>query len=523
MRGKDMATQAADSGNRTPSAGTKRKVLRGLGLGAVLLIGFMLARAVASGPAPAAAPPAAVVAIPETAAERLAGAVRIPTIAHENPAGFDGQAFRDLHAYLRRVFPRVHRELRTEAVAEHSLLYTWPGREASAEPILLMGHLDVVPIEPGTEKQWQQPPFSGRIADGFVWGRGAIDNKSAVVGILEAAEMLLAEGFSPNRTIYVAFGHDEEVGGTQGARRIAELLKSRGVRLGFVLDEGGVIGEGLLPGVSPPVAMVGIAEKGFATIELTTKTSGGHSSLPPKQSAVGILSAAIARLEKHQMPARLEAPTRQLFERVAPEFGFAKRVVFANLWLTKPLVVRQLEATPTTNAMVRTTTAATIFHAGTKDNVLPTQARAAINFRILPGDSVAAVVDHVRRVVDDPRIEVRGGGRFTAEPSAVSSTKSDSFRILERTIQSTTPGAIVAPYQVVVVTDARHFAALGSNIFRFLPLRLTASDTARMHGANERVSVKDYEAAIRFYRQLIVNASQHSGGRYAALDTRKEL
>jgi carboxypeptidase PM20D1 len=512
-----MMTQAAHR-SRTTSTGTKRKVLRGLFLGALLLIGFVLVRTVASSPAPTAAPPAALVAIAETAAERLAGAVRVPTIAHEDPAAFDREAFRDLHAYLNRAFPRVHRALRTETVGEHSLLYTWPGKNASAEPILPMGHLDVVPIEPGTEKQWQQPPFSGRIVDGFIWGRGAIDNKSAVLGILEAVEMLLAEGFTPNRTLYLAFGHDEEVGGTHGARQIAELLKSRGVRLAMVLDEGGVIGDGLLPGVSLPVAMVGIAEKGFATIDLTTKTSGGHSSLPPKQSAVGILSAAIARLEKHQMPARLEAPTRQMLERVAPEFGFANRVVFANLWLTKPLVVRQLEATATTNAMVRTTTAATIFQAGTKDNVLPTQARAAINFRILPGDSVAAVVEHVRRVVNDPRVEVRGGGRFIAEPSAVSSTKSEEFRLLERTIRSTTPGAIVAPYQVVVVTDARYFAALSSNIFRFLPLRLTPVDTARMHGANERVRVKDYEAAIRFYRQLLVNANDHADRQYAALD-----
>ena len=439
----------------------------------------------------------------EGAAERLAAAVRLRTIANVDPTAFDAASFENLHAHLRRSFPLVHARLLRETVSDFSLLYTWQGTAPAADPVLLMGHLDVVPIEPGTEQQWQEPPFSGRISDGYIWGRGAIDNKSAVVGILEAVEMLLREGFRPKNTVYLAFGHDEEVGGTHGARRIAELLARRGVKLRMVLDEGGVIGDGLLPGIAAPVAMVGIAEKGFATVELRSRTPGGHSSLPPSQSAVGILSAAIARLEDEQMLARLESPTRQLLERVTPEFGFGKRFVFSNLWFTEPMVLRQLQRAPTTNAMVRTTTAATLFHAGTKDNVLPTQASAAINFRILPGDSIASVLEHVRSVVNDRRIEVRQAGRFVAEPSQISSTRSEPFRALERTIQGTMPGTIVAPFQVVVVTDARHFAPLSDNIFRFLPLRLGPEDTSRMHGANERIGVREYETAIRFYRNLL--------------------
>jgi carboxypeptidase PM20D1 len=264
------------------------------------------------------------VAIPDGAAGRLAGSLRIQTISSEDPAAFDPRTFSALHRYLQTAFPRVHARLARETVGTHSLLYTWPGSDASLNPILLIGHLDVVPVEPGTQKQWQHDPFGGRIADGFIWGRGAIDNKSAVVGTLEAVEMLLAEDFRPVRTVYLAYGHDEEVGGAAGARQIAALLKARGVELETVLDEGGVIGDGILPGIAEPVALVGIAEKGFVTIELSTRMAGGHSSLPPRQSAVGILSAAVARLEANPMAARLEGPDTPTIRADRPKFpGYA--------------------------------------------------------------------------------------------------------------------------------------------------------------------------------------------------------
>ena len=275
----------------------------------------------------------------------------------------------------------------------------------------------------------------------------------------------------------------------------------------MVLDEGGVIGDGVLAGIQEPVALVGIAEKGFVTIELTARTAGGHSSLPPAQSAVGMVSAAVARLEQNPMPARLDGPTRQMFDQVGPEFPMLQRALFANLWLTRPVLIRRLQQTPTTNAMVRTTTAATMFQAGTKDNVLPTHARALVNFRILPGDSIRTVTEHVSRVVEDDRIEITVGGRFSAEPSRVSRIDSDAFRTLQRTIRSIVPDAVVAPYLVVVVTDARHYADLSENIFRFLPLRLSSDDLKRMHGIDERVGIRDYEMAIRTYRQLVVNAA----------------
>jgi carboxypeptidase PM20D1 len=276
----------------------------------------------------------------------------------------------------------------------------------------------------------------------------------------------------------------------------------------MVLDEGGVIGDGVLPGITAPVALVGIAEKGFVTVELSARVPGGHSSLPPRQGAVGIVSAAIAKLDENPMPARLEGPTQELFNRIGPRFPMAQRAAFANLWLTRPLVTRQLENRPATNAMVRTTTAPTIFQAGTKDNVLPSYAKALINFRILPGDSIASVVEHVKRVIRDDRVDVKVGGRFSAEPSGVSSTMSAAFLSVERSIRSITPDVVVAPYLVIVVTDARHYSSLSSNVFRFLPLRLTSLDLERMHGVNERIGVAEYERAIRTYRQIIIDTSR---------------
>jgi carboxypeptidase PM20D1 len=446
------------------------------------------------------------IVISEGAASRLAGAVRIPTISHADSAAFDAAAFNAIHDYLEKQFPRAHAEMLREKVG-YSLLYTWRGSNPSLQPILLMGHLDVVPVEEATAGKWEQAPFGGALAGGFVWGRGAIDNKATITGTLEAVEILITKGFRPKRTIHFAFGHDEEVGGMGGARKIAELLKQRGVRLEMVLDEGGVVGDGIMPGIRAPTALVGVAEKGFVSVELIARSSGGHSSLPPRQSAIGILSAAIARIEDSPMPARIEGATKQMFARIAPHFSPVQRTVFANLWLTRPLVLRKLEETATTNAMIRTTTAVTIFQAGTKENVLPTEARAVINFRILPGDSIADVLQHVRTVVDDARVAVKPAASFSAEPSAISPTDSESFRTIERTVRSLTPEAIVAPYLVVVVTDSRFYAGLTDNVYRFLPVRMAPADLPRMHGINERLAVSDYEWAIRFYHELIRNAA----------------
>ncbi len=452
--------------------------------------------------APAAPPPPPIDA---AAIERLAGAVRFPTVSNEG-GQYDAAAFDGLADYLQRSFPRTHAALTREAVAGHSLLYSWRGRDPSLEPILLAAHMDVVPVEAGTDAKWTHPPFAGVAADGFVWGRGAWDDKSAVVAILEAVERKLAAGWQPARTVYLAFGHDEEVGG-RGAQAIAALLKSRGVRLGLVLDEGSMVLKDMLPGVEPAVALIGIAEKGYASVELTTTAEGGHSSMPSGDNAIVRLAGAVERLAANPFPARMIAPLAGTLDRTGPAMDLPMRVVLANRWLTEPLVLRTLGGTPSGSAAVRTTTAPTLFNAGTKANVLPQSARAVVNHRLLPGDSVADVVARDRHVVDDPKVVVRALPD-ARDPSKVSPTDGDAYAAVERATARIFPDAIVAPSLVIAGTDARHYEPVASAIYRFLPVRASPAELTRFHGTDERIAVADYARAIAFYGALLDEAAR---------------
>lgn len=439
------------------------------------------------------------------AAERLAAALRIPTVSHGDTARSDAAAFAALHAHLAGAFPRVHATLRREEVVRGAVLYTWPGSDPALAPVVLMGHLDVVPVEPGTDSAWTRPPFGGEIADGFVWGRGALDDKAGVLGILEAVEALLAGGFTPRRTVHLAFGGDEEVGGA-GARGIAALLRARGIRPELVLDEGGVVTEGIVPGVAGRVALIGIAEKGYLDVEITARDRGGHSSMPPRVTAVGRVSRAVTALEDHPLRAELGGTTGRFLDYLGPEMPFGMRVVMANRWLFGPAVRWQMSASPSTDAGIRTTTAPTMLQGSEKANVLASRARAVVNFRLRPGERIADVMEHVRRVVDDPALELRPVGP-QAEPSPISSTDSEAWRALNRSIRQVYPEAVVAPYLVVGATDARHFAGLSRNVYRFLPVVMRSEDLGRMHGTDERIAVDGYRRAVRFYAQLLRNTA----------------
>jgi len=439
------------------------------------------------------------------AAQRLAEAVRFKTVAPAQPDQLDAKPLLALHEFLRASFPGVHRALRREVVNDHSLLYTWPGNAATRKPILLMAHLDVVPVESAAEREWIEPPFSGRIADGYIWGRGSIDDKSAVLGILEAVEYLVQANARPARTVYLAFGHDEESRGHDGAERIAAVLKARGIAVEYVLDEGMVIGERLVPGVRAPVALVGTAEKGWLTIELSAGGAGGHASMPPAHTAIGLLATALHRIEAHPLPAALKPPVTDLFAAVTREMPFLQRMLFANLWMFSPLIVRRLAAAPASNAIVRTTTAVTVVQGGTRDNVLPKAATALVNFRILPGETAAKVMQSIRGIVNDPRIELRLIKQ--EEPSAVSTTASASYRMIATTIRQVFPGVLVAPALAVVRTDSSHFLDISDAVYRFRPLRFTAEDLTRIHGVNERLAVDAYAGLVRFYIELLRNSA----------------
>ena len=442
-----------------------------------------------------------------SSAARLARAVTFKTVSYQDPAYFDASEFDGLIAFLESAFPKVHSTLKKETVGGWSLLYTWEGSDESLKPIILMGHIDVVPVVEGTEKDWVQGPFEGVIQDGMLYGRGTLDDKVNVLAALEATELLLAEGAQPKRTVYLAFGHDEEIGGADGAVAIAELLKSRGVEAAFVLDEGGAVISGAFPGLDTPVASVGVAEKGYLSVELSVETEGGHSSQPPRETAIGILSGAIHRLETHQMPGGLGPLVLNMLDHIGPEMNLGMRTVIANLWLFEPLVESQLGASPLMNAFMRTTTAPTIFSAGVKDNVLPPEAMATVNFRILPGDTREDVVDHIRKVVNDERVTIRPLMEFSNDPSAVSPAEGWAFETITRSIREVLPEVVVTPYLVIAATDARHYGIVSNNVYRFSPMELKGEDLARIHGTNERISIENYGRMIRFYHRLIQNAA----------------
>ena len=434
--------------------------------------------------------------------DRLANAIQFRTISSLDPARAANEEFERFHEFLSEAFPQVRTQLKREIIGGHSLLYSWPGRDRALKPVLLMAHMDVVPAVDGG---WRHAPFSGAIADGYVWGRGAMDDKSSLMAILEAVEHLLRDGFVPARTIYLAFGHDEEVGGHRGAAKIAQLLRARDVQLEFVLDEGLNVVDGIIPGITAPVALVGIAEKGYVSLRLAVETAGGHSSVPPARTAIGIISRALHRLETTRFRSRLSGPTRRMFEFLGPEMNWLNKLALANLWLFAPFIKKQMAQSPLTNAAIRTTLAPTLFHAGVADNVLPANASAVVNLRLLPGDTIAAVVAQVRRVISEPRIKITPLP-LQMEASPVSEVATPGFELIQRTTHQIVPEALLAPALLVAATDSRHYAGLTKNIFRFLPITVGPEDTRRYHGTDERIAARDYERLVRFYAQLIRNA-----------------
>ena len=453
-------------------------------------------------------PPAPVVAVDEkTVAETLAGAVRFKTVSSATDPDLNRDQFLALHEYLQRRFPRVHAALRREVVGGLALLYTWPGKDAQAAPIAFLAHQDVVPIEPGTESRWTSPPFAGEIKDGYVWGRGTWDDKGNLIAQLEAIEMLIAAGFQPRQTLYIIAGADEEVAGRRGAAQIAQLLAQRHIKPEFMVDEGLFIGQGFIDGIDGPVAVVGMAEKGYLSVALKARGVPGHSSAPPApgKTSIAILSEALKRLDERQMPARLQGVARESLETLAPELGGVQRALLSNLWLFKPLVESQSQRSVAMNSMLRTTTALTIVQAGNKENVIPQEASAVVNFRILPGDTRDAVMRHVREVAGaDVEVSELAG---SVEPTTVSSSSAPSFQLLQRTLRSLFPEVVVAPGLYTAGSDSHHFAGLSDNIYRFTPVRVKPEDLPRLHGTNERIATANLAELVRFYHQLIRNAS----------------
>ncbi|NML48319.1 M20 family peptidase [Ramlibacter sp. G-1-2-2] len=482
-----------------------KRIFLALAAVVLLLVAALAINTLRQGSRQLQVPAAAPFAIDRAAlADKLAGAIRIRTVSGPDEKRADPARFQELHAYLAQRFPLVHARLKREEVDGVHLLYTWPGTDPSAKGIALMAHQDVVPIAPGTEGQWQQPPFDGVVKDGYVWGRGTWDDKGNLVAELEAVEQLLAAGFQPRQTVYIVSGADEELGG-DGARKIAQLLQDRKVRLEFVIDEGLVLTHGIFPGVQAPVAPIGVAEKGYMSVELKAKSAPGHSSMPPPAGTGSIaqVSAALSRLDTQQMPASMNGVAREMFETLAPEMSGLQRVALSNLWLFGPVVQAQMERSGSMNSTLRTTTALTMVHAGNKDNVLPPDATGTVNFRILPGDTRESVLAHVREVAG-PGIAVRELPS-SYDPTPVTPTASTGYQAVNRAVRAVFPGTVVVPALYVAGSDSRSFVPIADNIFRFCPVRAGPEDLSRLHGTNERISVQNLAELAQFYQQLLRN------------------
>ena len=431
--------------------------------------------------------------IPAQVYQNLSRAVRFQTVSHSEESVPDSAAFNGFHRFLSQSFPLLHQNLQLEKINEYSLLYTWKGTQPDKKPIILMSHQDVVPVDQPTIDKWEAGPFEGKITDSHIIGRGTMDDKSSLMAVMESVEMLLQEGFAPSQTIYLAFGHDEEVGGKNGAAQIASYLKKKGIKAAMTLDEGGFLAEKMVPGIEPPVAMVNLAEKGFASFRLIVETNGGHSSSPPRDNTIGMLAQAIVDLENNQLPYKLVKPVDYQLEYMGAELPFFKRMAFANPWLFKSPILKALNS--------HTTTAPTIIGGGVKNNVIPTTAEATINFRILPGESIETVREHIEATISDKiRVETVG---FLTNPSPVSGIDSEAYNNLEQTIRSVFPNSIVVPGLVGGGTDARYFYDISEDVYRFYPIRIGPDSMKRFHGIDEKISKENYREIIQFTYHLI--------------------
>ncbi|EBA17264.1 hypothetical protein RSK20926_05997 [Roseobacter sp. SK209-2-6] len=434
----------------------------------------------------------------EAATSNLSQAVKFKTISTE----MTHPDFEDFLEFLQKTYPAVHTTMAREVLARKTPLYKWQGSDPSQAPILLAAHYDVVPIAPGSHDLWEYEPFSGVVADGFVWGRGTLDDKGAAIALLTAAEHMIQQGFTPKRTIYFAFGGDEEVGGL-GAIAVTLHLKEQGVELDWMLDEGSFVLDKIIPGLEQPVASINLSEKGILTLELVAKAEGGHSSMPPRTTAVGRISQAVARLQDKPVPGGLNGISAEFFDSLGQHFPLGQRVVFANQWLFRPLLEKILSGAPSTDAMLRTTTAPTMLTGSSKENVLAAEASAKINFRIHPRDSIKDIVEHVRRTIDDPKVEILYDSERATPASPVSSSEAEGYAQIKSSILDAFGPLATVPGLTIAATDARHYGKAAKNAYRINPFKITGSDLPRIHGTNERLSIENLERGINFYGALL--------------------
>jgi carboxypeptidase PM20D1 len=478
----------------------------------LIFIGIILFRTFTYGAAPTASDTVALPDAPEisaeTAAQNLSRAIQFETITYASgdpTAGNEGPWI-ELQTWLAETYPAIHAVAPPELVpGTLTQLYTWQGSNSALDPILLMAHQDVVPVNAGTQSDWEGAPFGGEVKNGYIYGRGAIDDKGNLIGIMEAVEALTKSGFKPQRSIILMFGHDEEVSGS-GAEAGIALLKSRGIRPEMALDEGFMVIDPS-PLTGKPMGFIGVSEKGYITLKVTALAEGGHSSTPPRNSATVRLSQAVVALDENQMPSYIgEPPVSDLFASTADDMPFMQKMAFANLWLFNKQVESSMADIPAANAMIRTTTAPTMLEGSAKENVLAQRAEATVNFRIHPNDTPESVLAHAKAVtshIEGLEIAVGDEG-IGSNASPISPSDNRAYRVLASVATETGSGAPVAPSLVLGATDARYASAITDSVYRFAPAVLSPEDLTGFHGTNERISVENMGRLSKGYAQIIL-------------------
>ncbi|MCG8454293.1 MAG: M20/M25/M40 family metallo-hydrolase [Spirochaetales bacterium] len=440
-----------------------------------------------------------------TSAERFSELIRVQTVSSYDPSEEDSTAFDRIPSLLEELYPAAHQAMERELVGDRGIVFRWEGTESHLSPILGMAHYDVVP--PGDSEKWQRPPFSGEIVDGRIYGRGTLDDKGMLAAWMEAAESLASQGKRPHRTVYLAFGGDEETTGQRGAARIAALFAKRGIRFAYALDEGGAVATNQLKSfVSGPVALIGAAEKGYLTLCLRAQGMSGHASAPPKHTAIGRLSTALAALEAHPFPLALSEIPQAMLSALGRAAGGFKGFLLSHPRLFKPLILSQLGARSSMASLVRTTLAMTVVRGGERDNVLPNEAQAQINLRILPGESIASSMARVRNIIHqavdgDVSVEVVEGSAF--EPVPASPIEGPDWDFLKSAVRQTWPQAVVAPYLMTATTDSRWYRDVCDAIYRFIPMDVTARESQAVHSEDESISLEAWERGVSFLTQVL--------------------
>ncbi len=437
--------------------------------------------------------------LPDSAIAHMSAAIQIATVTPEDTLRIDSAHFNQFRVFMESAYPLLHQRLSRTIIKDYSYIFEWKGTDTALQPIILMGHYDVVPVEPSAIKLWTVQPFGGEVKDSIIWGRGAVDDKAAVISILEATEKLLQQGFAPSRTILLCFGHNEESTGT-GAIEIVNHLQKMHVRADMVIDEGGEINTGKIKDVQRPIAMIGVGEKGYVTFELAVQKPGGHSSKPDTETAIDILAKALYKLRSAQMPVRLTEPVKEFFQRVSGSSDdFLNKMALNNLWLFRSSVQNKLGATPEGDAMQRTTIVPTIIESGIRENVIPTNARAIVNSRILTGETTAQVQAFIKNTINDARVTITIKGDFNTEPSALTAINSAAFKRMEEAVYKTLDDVIPVPYVMLGASDSRNYRAISNGVINFTPL----INSKGFHGIDERLPVKDFQRSINFFTNII--------------------